>query len=311
MADGSGSWLHLAVVGDTLLGLGRDAEGVVRAYSADLSVDPFELSRVPHQDLAFEGVVLWNLISDGTTAWAFGYERASGAPMAWSSSGGTWARIDVPDEGFGGAVYLAAAGPAGIVVAGTTRGAVAADPIFWHLRPDGTWVREPSPALPPMPRPGPRDCGALPDSALAFMGLDPYLAVPCFGDSPMAFTAWSARCQGCGGAGGPGDGEPPWLMRPEQVLYLLPVEMTMDNGWAKQAILDADLAWQPEWANAWVHVTGHYDDPAARDCRWHPRTDEEPYYWGPDMDIAGCRVKFVITDLDVVDGPRLAGGAAP
>jgi hypothetical protein len=311
MEDGSGSWLHLAVVGDTLLGLGRDASGVVRAYSADLAVEPIHLSRVPHQDLAFDGVVLWNVISDGTTAFAFGYERSTLAPAAWRSSGSSWARIDVPHEGFGGPVQLAAAGPAGVVVAGTERHGIAADPVFWHMRPDGTWVREPSPVIEPMPQPGPTACGEPPDSILEFMGLDQRLAVACFGDSPMTLTAWSAPCQGCGGAGEPGNGEPAWLLQPANKLYLLPAQMSMDGGWSKEAILHGDLAWRPEWTGTWLRLTGHFDDPAAQTCRWHPRPDEEPYYWGPEADVSRCRAMFVITELEVVSGPGPTGGAAP
>ena len=303
--ESSASWLSLAIVGDAVVGVAREA-GVVRAYRADLTdIDggPIHLVRERHLDLAFDGAVVSQIVSDGTTAYAFGYAPDAGLDLAWQRDASGWRRIDTPTGGFGQPVHAAAAGRAGVLVVGAEPNGVLTDPILWHLGLDGEWVREASDAFPSAPQPTRDDCGDPPDTAVEFMGLHPSVAVPCFGDRALTFTAWSTGCDGCHGTG-EGSGRPEWLIDPTNAFFLLPVEVAAGRGeWWKEAIPAADLAWRDAYVDAWLTITGHYDDPASAGCRWMPSLMDEIYYSGILADVNGCRQRFVITEVTVVRGP--------
>ena len=306
LAPGSGaSWLVLGPAGDSVVGLGRDNEGVTRAYrgTLDAAADALLLERVRHLDLVFDGAIVRNLVSDGTTAYAFGNAR-EGSDLAWSGDATGWRRLQTPDGGFGQPVQLAAAGSDGLLVVGADPSVPPMDPVLWHLSRGGRWAREATEAFPPTPAPTPEECGAPPDSALEFAGLHPSLAVPCFADRELTFTAWSMDCTDCFGRGS-GSGSPGWLMDPAHSFALLPIEMRADSGgWWREAIPAADVPWRDEYVGAWLRITGHYDDPASSRCRWTPAEADEIYYFGVQADVNACRLRFVVTEVAVVDGPR-------
>jgi hypothetical protein len=127
-------------------------------------------------------------------------------------------------------------------------------------------------------------------------------ALECYGDAELTFDAfWS------GGPGGAIDGpclflEPDWfgcgawveLMPPEAEAKVVLAATTGDlvSTWAAvhpDARLGMDRA-----SHGNATVTGHFDDPAAQDCRFVPpvpdMTDDEA--------VDGCRHTFVVTVLE-------------
>ena len=304
--DSGAAWLLLGLAGDSVVGLGRDDAGAVRAYrgTLDAAAGALLLERARHMDLMFDGAIVRNLVSDGTTAYAFGYARGSSDDLAWSGDATGWRRLETPGGGFGQRVQLAAAGPDGLLVVGAGPSVPPTDPVLWHLSRGGGWAREATEAFPHTQVPTPDECGDPPDSALEFAGLHPSLAVPCFGDRELTFTAWSMDCTDCFGHGS-GSGSPGWLLDPAHSFALLPVEMPADTGgWWREAIPAADVAWRDEYVGAWLQIAGHYDDPASARCRWTPAEADEIYYFGIQADVNACRLRFVVSEVTVVDGPR-------
>ncbi len=306
-SDAGTAWLTLAATGDRIVALGRDAAGTVRAYSASLPPGngALALERASHLEVAFDGAVVWSLISDGDTAYAFGTDRQDGLDLAWAGNGRQWRRIGTPDGGFGQPVTVVAAGPTGVLALGTEPNGVVSDPVLWHLRNDGQWARPTQSIIPPTPQPSPADCGNPPDTAVEFMGLDPTVAVPCFGDRQMTFTAWSVRCRGCHGGGvlGPRPGIG-WLMNPARTFLLLPIEdRSGTNGYTREAIPARDLEWRDSYVGRWLRITGHYDDPTAAECGRLPAPTGEFYWLGPNAQASYCRRQFVVTEATAVNGP--------
>jgi hypothetical protein len=304
ISSGPISMLNVAHAGDSVLALGLDADDRVRAWRGTLNDEGFSLEPAPHLELAFEGTVVTALTTDGDRAWAFGYERQRGAARAWVSDGRTWRSIAVPDGGFGGAPRQAAAGPRGVVVGGAQIGALATSPVLWHLRGDGTWVREAEPVAQPLPEVAPDDCPPMPERAFEFVTLEPSVAVACFGDMPMSFVAWSVRCDDCWGEAPPDLQGPAWLLGAGPMLFLLPDEGDMNSGWWRQGALPPALRWSDELVDTWLRITGHFDDPAAAQCGQVP-PDGAAWWWaGPAVDVANCRGSFVVTEAVPVPAPR-------
>jgi hypothetical protein len=289
-----------------VMGLGRDERGNVRAYHASLQPQDrvLRLRRAAHLEVAFDDATVWSVVSDGATAYAFGSDRRGGQDLAWAGDGLRWHPIPTPEGGFGQAVVMAAAGAQGIVALGGEASGVLIDPVLWHLRTDGSWVRSADHVFPPAHRPTSEECGDLPDSAVEFMGLDTTLAVPCFGNRDMTFTAWSANCDGCfGGGPAPAHGAA-WLLNPSRTFLLLPVEDRSESyGYWKDAIPAPDLVWRDEFVSSWLRVTGHYDDPASERCRSYPTAADDVYFVPPEVQVSECRQRFVVTDVRIVDGP--------
>jgi hypothetical protein len=308
LTDGqSAAWMQLALVGESVVGVGLDRDGVTRSVEASLDIElgaSIELSRAEHLDLAFDGAGVWTLVSDGEVAYAFGFEGSGARDAVWRGDGRSWRRIEAPAAGFNEPVRLAAAGPVGVVAVGADPNGVVTDPVLWHLGTDGAWVRQASPAFPAVSPVDDEDCGLPPDSAVEFMGLHASVAVPCFGDRPLIFTAWSTEaCEGCTG-GGSSSGGSEWLINPQRTFFLLPMESDSEGygGW-KDAVPAPGLAWRDEYVGAWLRVTGHYDDPAAEGCVRRPDPSEELYYPGPLAEVNFCRQRFVITEATVVERP--------
>jgi hypothetical protein len=293
--------LDVVAVGDDLLAVAAAPDGRALAWRGRLTAEGPELVQAPHLALAFDGVVATALVSDGERAYAFGYRRADGEVGAWVSDGTGWGRLAPPEGGFGTIPRVAAAGPAGVVVAGARLDAGAQSPVFWHLRADGSWVREPSPAIPQLPEP---ECPAPPERALDFMALEPSIALACFGDRPMTLVAWSAVCEGCWEEGEPPPGSnapAQWLQQGQgPYLLLLPTEGDGNHGWWRQGILHPDLEWTDAMAGSWLRVTGHFDDAAARRCGAVPPQGVEAWWYGREADVLYCRWQFVVTDVEVL-----------
>lgn len=244
---------------------------------------------------------LTELVSDGTGAVVFGWERGTDAPLWWSGDGVSWQRHRLPASAFGGIPRTAAGGPGGVAVVGYRPSIAAANPVIWHLDEAGRWIPEATPVLAAVPEPRRRDCGEAPDDVLEVTTLDGRMMAYCFGDMPLVFRAWVAPCEGCWYASG-GQYQPDWLAEATgNLLHLSPIEQEGLGG--LEAVLppsiERDLAWQSKW----VEVTGHFADKAARSCRWEPDASEASWYTGTSEVVAACRSRFVVDRVRVVRGP--------
>jgi hypothetical protein len=128
--------------------------------------------------------------------------------------------------------------------------------------------------------------------------------LPCYGNADLAVDALVT-----GGAFDcPGGLEPAWLGCSGYVL-LNPLPATSGNpefllvaratGPSMTAVLRPDI--EPLRSHAMgtvVHLTGHYDDPAAQSCRYTSWPDANP----PSADevIHTCRSTFVITAMELL-----------
>jgi hypothetical protein len=296
-----GDGLQITSLADQIIAVDLDPEsGAPRIWLGTAAGDGIAWLRDQDSDEAFRGARVTNLVSDGLRAVAVGWEIATDEPLTWAFSGERWRRSTLPHEFRGGIPRLAAGGPAGIVVLGyrpTVRGA---NPTFWHRTTGGGWVPELSPVFEVVPDPGGEECGALPNDALTYSVVDRPMAVACFGTAPITLRAWATRCDGCYWAAS--GREPAWLMGAnEQQLFLSPIASSDWGG--TTAVVDPSLPYDPSWEEQWLEVTGHFDDPAAAECRWTPGPDEMGFYEGRQAVIDQCRQQFVVTAVAVVDGP--------
>jgi len=249
------------------------------------------------------GIGLASLASDGQTAILFGWDRATDAPVAWSSKGGDWTQVTLPAGAFGGRIPTVAVGSAaGFVAVGSRMNLRADNPILWAGSQRGGWAAESSPIVTPVGERTDLRCPSRPVDAAAFATIDVPAAVNCFGGRPITFRAYLGQCQGCGGVS-TDLYTPEWLADPQRnQLYMSPIK-TVDNWWfnARRARALAD---DPAWRDHWVELTGHFDDPAAKDCRWVPDPHaSESVLSSPLSTITSCRQQFVVTRIRVVSGP--------
>jgi hypothetical protein len=294
------SMLHVAVVGDTLLALGLNEVGETISWAGTVSDDGITMAAGPRLEPALDGAVVTSLVDDGQRAFAFGYLRREGLAAAWVSTGVGWRRSIVPAEGFGVVPRVVAAGPQGVVVAGARVGLVATSPVMWHMRTDGTWVDEATPTFSQIPNPTPDDCPPLPTTAFEFMAIGSGASIACFGNASISLVAWSGTCDGCWEESRPPRRNPDWLRFPSHFLVLLPHEGAIDSAWPRRGVLHPDLAWTRGWTDTWLRVTGHFDDPAARQCATGPEPGNEAWWHGTEMDVLFCRHDFVVTAVEVL-----------
>ncbi|MDP9468009.1 MAG: hypothetical protein M3P32_04625, partial [Chloroflexota bacterium] len=297
-----GFGLQLAALGDRWYAIETDrATGVPRAWVGRVNLGHLSWQRMSRSVAPFDNAAVTSLVSTGDEVIAFGWHRASETALTWTTIGSDWSRSELPAS-FGGIPRVTAAGRAGVVLVGQRPSTVGDNPIVWHRTPSGAWLPEPDPLIEAVPEPSAADCAPSPHDGLAFANLDRALAPFCYGDAAMTFRSWSGRCEGCWGAG-EGTYEPEWLAAPvDNQLVLSPVES--ENAWTA-AVLSPSLAARPadEWLEAWLEVTGHFDDPLATICRFTPVPQALVYYPGAFWGVNTCRQQFVVTAVRVVDGP--------
>jgi hypothetical protein len=85
-------------------------------------------------------------------------------------------------------------------------------------------------------------------------------------------------------------------------LYLSPIEDD-SGGWWMPGVIHPSLQDDADWPGHWLEVTGHFDDPAASECRWTPSPASAWFYEGWRMTVNQCRQQFVVAEVRVVDGP--------
>jgi hypothetical protein len=298
----SGAGLQVASLADQIVAVEIDPDsGFVGVWLGTAAGAGIAWQRDEDADAAFRGAHVSSLVGDGRKAIAFGWEISTDEPLAWTFDGERWTRSALPDAFRGGIPRNAAGGGAGIVLQGyrpTLRGP---NPIFWHLTSSGGWLPERTPVFEVVPDPSGDECGALPSDVLTFSSIDRAMAVACFGSAPTTFRAYAVPCDGCFWDA-PGIREPEWLLGDtEAQLYLSPITSAEWGG--TSAMVHPSVTYDPSWVDQWLEVTGHFDDPEAKHCRWMPAQSDRSYYEGLQATIDGCRMQFVITAVNVVDGP--------
>jgi len=296
-----GESAQIVAVGSKWVGVDRDPDsGRPRAWIGEVAGDHLTWRPEPDQGAFGDGVVT-TMVSDGRRAVAFGWDRRTERAMTWIHEGTAWRRSPLPLT-FGGIPRIAAATPGGVVVVGYRPTLRAQNPVLWHETPDGHWAPEADPLLPLVSDPSSDECGPPPATAVDFVLLERALAVSCLGDTQISFRAWSVNCVGCFDELPRVTAMPRWLVTPGgSQLALSPIE-GFANWWAP-VVLDPALKTDPAWKETWVDVTGHFDDPAARECQSPPRGEEELYYGGRQQVVDGCRQQFVVTAVTPVPGP--------
>lgn len=295
---------QVVALGTQLFAMETDpATGGLRAWIGTVRGD--ELTWTNMQGGApFVGAAFSSLASDGQQVVAFGWDRATEAPLTWSSAGGAWIRDELP-AAFGGIAPVVIGGEQGVVAIGHRWNRRGDNPVLWHRTsqpglPTGEWLAEPEPVLGFLFDPTP--CSSPPADAVEFINLDRPAFIACFGNRQITFRAWSVGCNDCGGQPD-GSTVPDWLaFASTNSLLLSPIKST---GWWTTSVLDPAIGSSPpdDMLDAWLELTGHFDDPAAQSCHWTPPPREVPYYTGSRATIETCRQQFVVTTVRVVDGP--------
>ncbi len=185
----------------------------------------------------------------------------------------------------------------------------------------------PAPTLPPAPTPTPRGCLPDPISLADLIGIDkpqgplsakyPQIAGPygehalaCLGGASITFKGFVAVPEGLGGVTA-FSYEPTWFFTG---YWVQPTAAVMDpafpefgagpwlamaipeevgNCWGADGIADPKCPFQP-YAGKWVMVTGHYDDPAAKDCRVVSKSPEVGPAPNAKQMVQICRSTFVL-----------------
>jgi hypothetical protein len=298
----AGNARQITSVGDRLVGMDVDpVTSEARVWVGIRARSSVAWLRDTDGEALFRDAVPSSLISDGQRVVAFGWDRSTEEALVWTLGPTGWARSRLP-AAFDGIPRLAAGGPTGLVVVGSRPTLRGLNPIFWHQTASGSWAPERSPTLPVAPDPTPDQCGAPPRDALDYVVLDRVLAIACFGGEPITFRAWAAECEGCYGSAD-GTYVEAWLLGlTGDQLYLSPVRDDT-GGWWNPAVLHPSLEYDASWPGQWLEVTGHFDDPAASNCRYTPSAGELWYYEGRQATVNQCRQQFVVTQVSVVSGP--------
>lgn len=296
---------QVVALGEQLFAMETDpATGTLRAWTGTMRGD--ELTwRNMQGGAPFAGAVFSSVASDGQQVLAFGWDRATETPLTWSSSGASWIRDELPDA-FGGMASVVVGGEQGVVAVGHRWNTRGDNPVLWHRTsqarsPTGEWQPEPAPILGFLPDPTAAECAPPPTDAVEFISFDRPAFIACFGSRPITFRAWSVRCDDC--VGQPDEHfVPDWLAPSANSLLLSPI---IGSGWWASAVLDPVIGSRPtdDMLDAWLELTGHFDDPAAASCHWSPPPDAIGYYSGSRQIIETCRQQFVVTAVRVVDGP--------
>jgi hypothetical protein len=127
----------------------------------------------------------------------------------------------------------------------------------------------------------------------------------CYGNADLTFDA---HLTSAGAADCPGGLEPAWLSCTGLVLlnplrgtsrqpeYLLVARSQTDPLYA---VIHPDIeALRSHVIDTLIHLTGHYDDPAAQSCRYTSWPDANPP--SADQVIHQCRSTFVITAVELL-----------
>lgn len=258
-----------------------------------------------------EAATLTALATGPLGALVLGFDRKTLRPITWvSAEGSTWHRSDLDEGAFGGGVpAIAAVGDHAFVVLGwygNEGGNVVARP--WTstdgLRWEGSQPEQLG-VLPGLPS-GP--CLADPTEAAQLIAMaGSYPTIPeakwtfCFGDRELVLRGYVGDCGGCGGET-PYVGTPAWLLEPlgYAQFWLLGTPPSQEGrGLSISVQIDPRHPVSVPDVGAHVRITGHFDDPAAQQCRLVP-TIAGAALPPAGATIATCRHQFVVTAIKVL-----------
>jgi hypothetical protein len=304
----TGSFLQVAPTATGLVGVSTSPiGGEPRAWVATLENGAVQWRRDDAGTAALRGAAIPALLSDGQTVLALGITRDTLAPVVYrrTEPDGAWNPEALPPGAFGGqGLYAGAAlvtrGGTAFVVLGSRPTLASTNPTLWRRAPDGAWAQTKDQLLSFIPDPPRAACGARPRTALDFALLDPAKGAICFSGEDITFRAWATVCSDCGTAD-PGF-SPAWLADPNltSALSLSPV---MSENTGTPAAVGPKLRLDQRWDHHWVQVTGHFDDPAARTCRFDPGPQYGPGQEGRAFSVIECRKRFVVTRVTLANGP--------
>jgi hypothetical protein len=257
-------------------------------------------------DLSFAGAGASTAASSGETAVILGYDLASLAPIAWTSSDGLdWHRAALDPATFGGGVPgQSAAGwstttPSFVALGARANTAGEARPEIWRSGDGVAWSEAGGDLLGILPAVPTGPCPTSPPGAVEdLLALAPSLWPACFGSETLQIKGYLAEC-GCGGTTS-GQARPAWLIDPMgfSALYLEPAVVSAETGpGGFGGMIDPAHPVTVPAPGTHVELTGHFDDPAAATCRVFPI----PGAIGPVVPmaqtIARCRQAFVVTAI--------------
>jgi hypothetical protein len=248
------------------------------------------------------GAAMTSLASSGRIAMLFGWDRATDEPRAWSRTGTNWSTVQLPRGAFGGTVPTTSVGGArGFVAVGSNLTLRADNPVLWSGTAVGEWKPEALPVVPQIGDPTRADCPP-PADAVTLLLVDRPAAITCYGSSSLSFRLFDQGChdRDCSSRSSEAY-QPDWLANPSSnQLYMSP---SGTQQWVDRVRRSASLREDPAWANHWVEITGHFDDPAARSCMWFPDPHAQETLYSAQAIVNACREEFVVTRVRVVSGP--------
>jgi hypothetical protein len=225
--------------------------------------------------------------------------KANGETFTWTLEGGAWREHALPPGTFGGVPFLVASGPKGMLAAGFDATLSGTNGMLWHSADAVAWSQVDA-GLATVESPTDATCPEQPRDAADLLALDVALATVCFGDAPISLSAFLPDCPDCAPSTAP-EYEPAWLALPGgAALWLSPVEISEIMGFTARLHPDATVE---AGGGHWAQVTGHFDDPAALECRYLP----DAHFWGGPGPfgeiIATCRREFVVTEVHPLPSP--------
>lgn len=310
----TGSNVMLAATQGRLVATATDDRGATRIWLADLpdaisqATATLSWERNAAAESVMGGAMLNALVSDGTRVvalgWTAGEPRQAGA---WVSLDGESWTAAVSDS-FGGVLPfdtwdgpVAVGGSRGFLTLGADVTLAGLNPVLWWSEDGVAWQGSVPAGIRRVERPLAGACPALPTTFLAFKAIPPEIAVVCFGDAPITFTAWRTEPGGCGGFF-PGTFVPEWLSGPWATSGLVLTPVVEEFGGCGDAVAHPSTLPLPT-PQQWVRITGHYDDPEALTCSYQPDPAFGWYGIGRLELVRDCRLKFVATEITEVAGP--------
>ena len=279
---------------------------------------PFGLDEIPGADA--ESWAAQVVAGPAGLVWAFGADRSASCVSAWQYGDDGFKPLagTTPDMGCletaGPALLGSAALPDAMVIVGAL--GTDRDRVAWLVRapgrpPTGAAGGGPIEPAPAASIPDPlaagidhsASCGAMPTTMHALLELAPAAVVGCFGDRTVTVKAW-VRDPGEGYGGTCGPFEPVWIRECVLPDYLLTEGRVVGQGDVPtlHVMRSPKAKGDIKGVGRWVHVEGHYDDPASTSCRatgdveWVGLEPEEP----AALMVSACRLVFVVTDIRTV-----------
>ena len=299
----------ITTIGSTLVVIRSGAGGGIEVFSGDTAQAAGGAAIVwrhaASTDAAFGGAGVSTLAGANHGALALGFDRASLAPIAWTSpDGGAWQRTALDADLFGGGVPGLAASNAGegssfVAIADRSNGAGDVRPQLWRSDEGSTWVDAASDALGSLPAVATGPCPvSRPKDVEELLTMKRSLWPICFGDAPLHVQGFIADCE-CGGTTTQ-QATPSWLIDSLgfSAFYLRgPIVAAASGPGGFGVMIDPTHPVTVPPTGTHVELTGHFDDPAAATCRVFPL----PGAFGPvtpmAQSVAFCRAAFVVTGI--------------